>query len=273
MDDLRRGPLGGLVELWWTAANDLLTLLDELTEDEWSLPTDLPGWDVRAVGAHVAHLESLLAGGPQETADVPDLPHVRGPMGQFTEIGVLTRRDRSGDAIVAEIREMTSRRRRDLLDSPPTDPEAPAEGIFGAIGWSTRTLLRNRPLDLFLHEQDVRRATGRPGNLDSAAGDHTTSYLMESLGYVLAKRTAAPAGITAVLEVEGSAPVAAVVGEDGRGRLLDSPPATPTVRLRTDRESFLLRAAGRRDVPLDRFAVSGDGDLAARIVASLAVTP
>ena len=273
MDDLRRGPLGELAELWWRAASDLVALLADLPEDQWSLPTDLPGWDVRAVASHAAHLESVLAGGPHETADVPDLPHVRGPMGQFTEIGVLTRRDRPGAEIVAEIRDATARRRAALVASPPHDPDAPAEGIFGAIGWSTLTLFRNRPLDLFLHEQDVRRATDRPGNLDSPAGDHTTAYLMESLGFVLAKGVGAPSGTSAVLEVEGSQPVAAEVGEDGRGRLLAAPPAVPTVRLVTDRESFLLRAGGRREVPLERFAIAGDADLGARIVTSLAVTP
>jgi len=273
MDDLQRGGLGALTELWWRAVTDLADFLADLPEAAWDLPTDLPGWDVRAVAAHVAHLESVLAGGPHETAEVPDLPHVRGPMGQFTEIGVLTRSDRTGAEIVAEIRATTARRREALLATPPTDPDEPAPGVFGAIGWSTRTLFRNRPLDVWMHEQDVRRATGRPGNLDSPAGDHTTSYLMESLGFVLAKQVGALPGTTAVLEVEGSAPVAAEVGDDGRGRLLDAPPAQPSVRIATDRESFLLRAGGRREVPSERFEVGGDPDLGARVIASLAVTP
>ena len=45
------------------------TLLRELDPDDWAKPTDLPGWNVRYIAAHLAHLESELAG---NLADAPD---------------------------------------------------------------------------------------------------------------------------------------------------------------------------------------------------------
>ncbi|MCR1784762.1 maleylpyruvate isomerase family mycothiol-dependent enzyme [Nocardioides carbamazepini] len=268
-----RDLLAGYVENWWSSVGDLVALLDELGPDDWSAPTDLPGWDVKAVASHTAHLESILAGGPEETADIGAPSHVTGPMGQFTEIGVVTRRDRDPASIVEEIRTSTGARRAALAAAPPEDPAAAADGIFGLIGWNTRTLLRNRPLDLWMHEQDIRRAVGRPGGLDTPGARHTADYLVEAFGFVVGKRAAPPAGTTAVLAVEGSAPTAVRVGDDGRAHRLDGVPDEPTVSLAMDRESFIVLAGGRRAAAPGAVIISGDQELGERIVAGLATTP
>lgn len=265
--------LAGYVDTWWASAGDLVALLEELGPDDWATPTDLAGWDVKAVASHTAHLESILAGGPDETADIGEAAHITGPMGQFTEIGVVTRRDRDPAAIIEEIRSTTSARHDRLLANPPVDPSAPADGIFGLIGWNLRTLLRNRPLDIWMHEQDIRRAVGRPGGMDSAGAQHTADYLSETFGFIVGKRVAPPAGTTAVLAVEGSPTVAIEIGEDGRGRRLDAVPEAPTVRIDTDRESFIVLAGGRRAVEPGSVVVSGDQELGRRIVEHFATTP
>ncbi len=271
MNDAER--LATYVETWWQAIGDLTALLDSLPDDAWSVPTDLAGWDVKAVAAHVAHLESLLAGGPEETADIGDPPHVTGPMGQFTEIGVVTRRDREPASIAAEIRSHATVRHEALLADPPTDPAAPAPGLFGLIGWNQRTLLRNRPLDVWMHEQDIRRAVGVPGGMDSAPARHTADYLSESFGFVVGKKVGPAPGTTAVLEVEGSPVVAVEVDESGRGQRLAEIPAQPTVRLTMDRESFIVLAGGRRAAAPGAVKIEGDQDLGEQIVAKLGTTP
>ena len=265
--------LSGYVDVWWQAVNDFTDLLEELDEDDWARPTDLPGWDVKAVASHVAHLESVLAGNPEETADVGDPDHVTGFMGLYTEVGVVTRRDASPDAIINEIRAAATARHTRLLAEPPTDAAAKPEAVFGGIGWDWRTLLRNRPLDVWMHEQDVRRAVDRPGGMDSPAARHTAEYLAESLGYVLAKRVGAPAGTSAVLEMEGSDPYAFVVNESGRGERLAAVPEDPTVRLRMDREAFIRLAGGRCDPEPGSVHVDGDQDLGQRVLDALATTP
>lgn len=264
--------LRGYVDTWWEAVTDFADLLDEVPAEAWSTPTDLPGWDVHAVAAHVAHLECLTAGGRHEDVEIGEPAHVRGGMGQFTEQGVVARRDTTPAELVAEIRECSARRRESLLADLPDDPDAQAPGVFGAIGWTQHTLLRNRPLDLFMHQQDVRRAVGLPGGLDSGPARHTADYLLESLGYVVAKRADAPAGTVVELAVEGHAPVAVEVGDDGRARPTTAP-GDPTVRIATDRETFLVLAGGRRRAEQGRVTVTGDAELGGRVVDHLGVTP
>ena len=261
------------VEVWWQAVDDFTTLLERVPEEQWGTPTDLPGWDVRAVAAHTAHLESLLAGGRHAEVEIGDPPHVRGDMGRFTEQGVVGRRDRGRDELINEIRESATTRHTALLADPPADGSAPAPGLFGAIGWSTETLLRNRPLDVWMHEQDVRRAIDQPVNLDSPAAAHVVDYLSEALGLVLAKRAEAAPGSTLVLEVDGFTPRAFVVGDDGRGSELAEAPADPTVRLSMDPETFVLLTGGRRASAGDAVRIEGDADLGRRVVEQMAVTP
>jgi uncharacterized protein (TIGR03083 family) len=270
MDDQQR--LAAYVEVWKQAVDDLLTLLESLPEEDWSRPTDLPGWDVRAVASHTAHLESILAGAPEETADVGEPPHVTGPMGLYTEIGVVNRRDRTGADLVAEIRDATERRYAALRADPPTDATGLPGTVFGGVPWNWETLLRNRPLDVWMHEQDVRRATGRPGGMDSPAARHTADYLAEALGYVLVKRVGAEPGTTVVLEVEGSEPVTWTVTPTGRGERVLDLVHPPSATLRLDRESFICLAGGRRAAP-GTVEIDGDTDLGQRVVAALATTP
>ena len=265
--------LAGLVAVWWEAVDSFTRVLEHVGDDQWSAPTDLPGWSVHAVAAHTAHLESLLAGRRHEDVDIGEAPHAIGTMGHFTEQGVVTRRDETPDALITEIRESTTARHTQLLADPPSDGSAPAPGLFGAIGWSTGLLLRNRPLDVWMHEQDVRRALDMPGNLDSAPALHTATYLMESLPFIVGKRAQAPAGSVVRLEVDGHDPVAAVVGEDGRGRRATAEDGEPAVTLGMDRETWIVLAGGRRPAEPGRVTISGDTALSERVVAALGVTP
>ena len=175
-------------------------------------------------GLRVAHRPpgGDAAGAPEETAEVGDPPHVTGFMGLYTEIGVVNRRDSSPDAIINEIREAATSRHTALLADPPTDGQGAPKTIFGGVPWNWETLLRNRPLDVWMHNQDVRRAIGRPGDMDTAAAKHTSIYLAETFGYVVAKRAGAPAGTTAVLDVTGQEPLAFTVNDAGRGERLPS---------------------------------------------------
>jgi len=262
--------LAGYVEVWWQACDDFTRLLEKVPADQWSTTTDLPGWDVHAVVAHTAHLEAVLAGAPEETVQVGEPSHARGLMGLYTEQGVVARRDRSPDELITEIREATTRRHTALLSDPPTDAEAKPERIFGGLPWTWERLLRNRPLDVWMHEQDVRRAVGLPGGLDSEPARHTSDYLTESLGLVVGKRVAPPAGTSVVLEVTGSPAYAVRVGDDGRAQPIEPHP-DPTVRLRLDREDFIVLAGGRRAPSSAR--VEGDQELGHRILGAFAVTP
>lgn len=265
--------LRALVEVWHTAAGDAVALLRSLDEDDWARPTDLPGWDVRAVAAHLAHLESLLAGNPQDEVEVPDAPHVSSVFSRFTEAGPLARADWPTDRILDELESSVTSRYAATLTAPPPDPGAPGPGYAAVLGWSWERLLTNRPVDLWMHEQDVRRAVGRPGGLDSVGARHTAAVLATGLPYVLGRKVRPPAGTTVVLEVTGPLPQvhAAAVREDGRGVAVPAP-EDPTARITLDLESWVLLSGGRRPPESVPVVVAGDEGLGRRTAAALTVT-
>jgi uncharacterized protein (TIGR03083 family) len=265
MSDLR-----DLVDLWWTAVGDFTTYVRGLGEAHWREPTDLDGWDVAAVVAHVAHLESVVAGHPHEQVDIGTPAHVKSLMGSFTEEGVVARRGRTRDELLSEIAVTTTERRDELLADLP-DPEVPAPGVFGMLGWDNRTLLSNRPFDIWMHEQDLRRATGGSARLDGPVAEHVIAVLQRSLGYVVGKRTDAAPGDSVRLVVDGCAPVTVLVGDDGRAARAEV--ADPTATITLDREAFIVLAGGRRTPEQVAASVAGDEALARQVLAQLAVTP
>ena len=125
-----------------------------------------------------------------------------------------------------------------------------------------------------MHEQDVRRAVGRPGNLDSAPARHTAEYLAESLGYVLGKEGRRAARHHAWCWTWRAARRSRSRSTDtAAAGALTEIPADPTVALHMDRESFIRLAGGRVRRETVSVTVAGDEELAARILAGMAITP
>ena len=76
-----------------------------LEDDEWGLPTDLPGWSVRDNVAHVVAVEDELAGRPlpDHLPDYAALTHVTNPFAAHMEIGVDYRRLMPPGDLIAEL--------------------------------------------------------------------------------------------------------------------------------------------------------------------------
>lgn len=258
-------------ETWRSAIEDVLVLLRSLDDSDWARPTDLPGWDVKAVAAHLAHLETELAR-EKPVAGARDRKVVTP---EFTEPGVTDRADTEPARIVEELEESARRVRDRLLADPPTDGKALPPTSPGGTGWDWDTLLSNRVVDVWMHEQDIRRAVGRPGGMNAAAASHTIEQFARGFGFVVGKRVAPPAGTTVVLDVSGVKPVhlAVEVNEAGRAVPLATEVEQPTVAITMDVESFIVLAGGRRSVDEVAVTVAGDEALARRILESMAVTP
>lgn len=267
--------LAQYVAAWKAAVDETVALLRSLDEADWAHPTDLAGWDVKAVAAHLAHLESELAGNEQQPVQVAEAPHIVSPMGFYTEMGPLARRDWPVDRIVDELEASAASRFEELRAVPPTDGTAAPPRTPGGIGWDWNTLLSNRVLDVWMHQQDIRRAVGRPGGMDTAGAEHTVSVFARGFGYTVGKRVAPPAGTTVALEVTGLRPVhlALEVGADGRARPVVPPPDAPTVRLAMDLETYVVLAGGRRDQADAEVTITGDEELGRRVLGLMAVTP
>ncbi|HET6152645.1 MAG TPA: maleylpyruvate isomerase family mycothiol-dependent enzyme [Marmoricola sp.] len=265
--------LADLVETWHEAITELVALARAIPEDQWDLPTDLEGWSVKDNVAHTAHLESVLAGGPEETLAVDTAPHIKDIGGFYTEQGVLARRDKDMPALADEIERSAATRYAELRADPPTDGKAAPPRTPAGIGWNNQTLLSNRPLDVWMHEQDVRRAIGVPGGYGTAAARHTIRQFGGALPMVLGKRVAPPAGTSVQLDVtDARQSWTAMIGEDGRAGIVEAVDA-PTVRIRVSAEDFIVLAGGRRSLDVTSPAYDGDAALGHAVLASFCVTP
>ncbi len=267
--------LATFVAAWSAAADDVFTAAATITPEQWDAPSDCPGWSAKDVLAHLAALECELATGATPTPLIP-IPG-RPPAAWWIASGVSQRRGHDPAAIVAELREAVASRRAQYAADPPTDPDADPPRTIGNLTWDTRTLLRNRVIDMWVHEQDIRRATGLPPTLTSLGADVTATSFAAGFPYVIGRKVAPPAG-TCVRVVAEDTSTAYVMGEDGRCRRADTDDARhPDTTITLDRAALTLLGAGRRTVatlPDDaHVSVEGDQALGIRILNSMSVTP
>ncbi len=262
-----------LVEIWHRACTDFVALVRAIPREQWDLPTDLPSWTVKDNVAHTAHLEAVLAGAPEETIEVAEAPHLRALQNYYTEQGVLARRDHDMGSLADEIEQAVATRYAELQQEPPTDGSAAPRRTPGGAPWDTQTLLSNRPFDVWMHDQDVRRAVDLPGGYDCPAAHHVLTTLGQALPMVVGKRVAPPTGTVVRLAVPAADLCWTVgVGEDGRARPTDDE-TDPTVSVTLSPEDFVVLAGGRRPPETTKPLIEGDEDLGRRLVQSLSVTP
>lgn len=235
-----------------------------LTEDDWKRPTDLPGWTVQDVLSHLIGTERMLQGLDAAPArDGGGEAHVRNPIGDFNENEVAARRDLPGAAVLAEWNGLVKLR---------TDTLAAGDAAYFATPMATPTgpgtladFLHVRVLDNWIHEQDIRRAVGHPGGLDTDAAAHTIDRLIRTIPIVVGKRAGCPDGQAVRIRITGGVEreVTCEV-QEGRARFVDEPTAVPVATVTFSTEAFAVLACGRAaDIasdPVGTGAVSIDGD-------------
>lgn len=256
-----------LVEEWRIIAE----LLAELTAEEWAVPTDLPGWDVRDNISHLIGIESNLAGdpSPEAGADVASRPHVRNDLGAANEAWVESFRGVPVEEVARRFAEVTERRAAQLAAMSDQEFAAPS---WTPVGQGTYELfMRTRILDCWFHEQDIRTALDRPGNTDGAAAAATLEQVTSALGYVVGKRAGAPSGTTVTFDLTGPLAREIHVVVNDRASVVPSLDRPADVRIRVDTPTFLRLLGGRMDhtaVP-DRIALEGDEVLGEQVLAGL----
>ncbi len=270
-----------LVAAWEGAIHAVSGIGRSLSAAEWDLPTECPGWSVGDLVRHVAAIECFLAGRPLP-AHEPDwaaLPHATGAVGRFTEVGVDARRGDAPSTTCDELDAVTDERLAQLMGLEPLALETQVPGLFGKPV-PLDTLLRVRIFDVWTHEQDLRRAIGRPGGLGSAGAQVSAAQMLAALPRVLAKVLGAAPGeaLAVVVGQEVTFVRAATVDTDGRGVLL--PPdhdGDVTVSLTADWETYARLSAGRLDVTSpdvqDLVTITGDAPWRDGLLAALSVTP
>ena len=285
--------LHGLVEAFAGTAQAVVDLTFNLRDADLAKPTACPGWTVKDQVSHVTSLESALLGRPDPEIEVPAYDHVRNDIGRFMENGVELRRHRTGKEITAELQRVLGGRLGRLRDAQLTEDTEVIHPISGKPT-TLATLLRIRVFDTWCHEQDIREALGRPGNLDSPAAAVSVEQVLDALPMIVVKRVGLEPG--KVLMVELTGPVVArsgvrvEAGEEGPdgspgkpiGRLMFAgasdetgpiPAIGRTTSLQMSTDVFMRRAAGRRATEDCVYTVLGDEDIARRFMDNLVITP
>jgi len=256
-----------LLEDTWQAT---ISVGRELTPGEWELPTDCPGWTVKDHVSHLIGTERSLQGLSPTDADPGPRPYVRNPIGEFNEREVELRRGRTGAEVLNEFEDLVRLRLETLRGG---DEAYFAQERMTPVGPGTMLdFLHIRILDCFVHEQDVRRAVGRAGHLDSGPSEHTIDRLVRTLPIVVGKRAAAPEGSTTVIAITGPVERTIPIAVDGgRAKIVDAPGDDPLVRVSMDTETFLVLAVGRQPASsrAERIAITGEDALGQAIVDNL----
>jgi len=241
-----------------------------LTESDWKTATDCPGWTVQDNLSHLVGIERVLNGLPATSHRAPDSAHVKNPIGEANENEIDSRRGMSGAEVLAEWNEIATAR---LTTLRTADEAYFAQAVMTPTGPGTvADFLHIRVLDSWVHEQDMRRAVGKPGHLSGPAAEHTIDRLIRTIPIVVGKRAGTPDGATVVFDITGGVQRHVICAVSaGRAAITDVEPEAPLARLTLDVETFLILATGRRapDTMLDSVELAGDRDLGGRIVTGL----
>lgn len=260
--------VGGLVDVW----RSLRDLAGELSADEIDLPTRVPGWSVRDNYSHMIAAQLLLLDRPEELAPVDPVPaYIRNDLGRKNEAPVQARRRRSGADVVEEFCTLSSELGPQVgaMSAAALDAEIPTG--HGVI--LRREMLSMILMDNWVHEQDIRVATGRPGHHAGPAVVHSRDRMLRRI----AGRLPAIDGVgDRPVAIGVLAPVARrVVLQDGM--VSDDVDQAVAVEFTVDAVVLAALAGGRVAEPSDAAQLGvldlrGDLELGGIVLANLAFT-
>src|SRR5450759_3957469 len=219
LDPATPARLHDLVEAFVQTTQAVIDLGRGCGAQDLAQPTECPGWTVHDQISHVVGVEAWLQGQQAQRVDMPQQAQMRNDFGRRIEHAVEVRRGRTGAEVIAELENVLAQRLSTLRDPMLTDSSIIA-GPFGPDLAATVVLMRT--FDVWAHEQDIRSALGRPGNLDSPAAAVFVSAVMLQLPRLIAKGAGLEPGHAVVIDVTG--PIVARQGvrvdvdEQGRTR-------------------------------------------------------
>ena len=271
--------LDGLAAAYAHTVQAISDLGHSLRPGDEERPTTCPGWTVLDQFAHVVSLEAWVQGEDVPDVDLDDRPSSEG-INAIVDRFLESRRGRSLAELLEELDGLVADQVRHLR-ADTTSPDEPRIGPYGPT--TLLGLMESRVLDLWVHEQDIREAIGRPGNLDGPAAAHTVRMLFEALPRIVARRAEVPAGHAVILDLTG--PVVGRAGvrvEERDGKPFGTPLFTgdaehhadiSTTTITMSTQAATRRCAGRASTDDTHHVVHGDEEIARRVLDALVITP
>lgn len=261
-----------LVDLMEQVWHSIADLCSPFTEDQWKSPTDCPGWSVQDQLSHLTGAESDILGNSRPDHSPPPSEFVKNDVGRSNEVVVDWRRSWPGAKVLEEFQDLTAQRMRTLRALTTDDFAAETQTPIGP--GTIADFISIRIFDAWTHEQDMRRAVGKPGNLEGTAAQHSVGRVARAMPFVVGKKSQAPDGVTVVIEITGPAGrVLPIVMQGGRAAPLESAPSRPTVLLTMDAETFTCLGCGRWDpaqaTDSGKVRIQGDRRLGETIVGQM----
>ncbi|GAQ53838.1 maleylpyruvate isomerase family mycothiol-dependent enzyme [Streptomyces acidiscabies] len=261
----------------WTHSIEAITeLVEPLVEADWNLRTPCPGWSVRDVVSHVIGLDCEMYGDPRPIHSLPrDLFHLTTDLQRYMEVQVDVRRHHTSPEMTSEL-EYTIIRRNRQLRNENRDPAAKVRGPLGTE-LTLEASMRSHAFNVWVHEQDLRAALNRPGNLDSPGAHIARDVLLDALPAIVAEKSNAPRSSAIVFDITGPVEFLRTIRVDmqGRGTLETVPALGPAASFVLGWETYVRLACGRvtLDTVADRVKAEGDPELTAAILRNFTVTP
>ncbi|MFD5266644.1 maleylpyruvate isomerase family mycothiol-dependent enzyme [Streptomyces sp. NPDC058335] len=262
-------------DAWTHSIEAISELVQPLVEGEWNRRTPCPGWSVRDLVSHVIGLDSEMYGDPRPIHTLPrDLFHVTNDFQRYMEMQVDVRRHHTAPEMTSEL-ELSIIRRNRQLRNETRQPDTLVRGPLGTE-LTLEESMRNHAFAVWVHEQDLRTALGRPGNLDSPGAHIARDVLLDALPAVVAEKADAPRSSAIVFDVHGPIEFLRTIRVDiqGRGTLETAPALGPAAAFALDWETYVRLACGRvtPEAVADRVKAEGEPELTAAILRNFAVT-
>ena len=243
------------------AADSLHALLCTLTDDEWRTPV-LRDLDVQGLIGHLIGVEDDVRRSLLGDTAVRDVDHVESTQ-SFAEQQV----GRPAALTCADWRHAVDRTITFVDATGDLDAVVAVHGMRLTLG----ALLVVRAFELWIHENDIRHATGQPPSVPDAPTLRLMTGLATDLLPQAAVGTALPGPIDVrlVLTGPGGGTWDLTVGDEPTGRTRRDVLTRTRLRVVTDTVGF-CRLAGNRVRPADLDVnVTGDAQLAAGVLAAV----